>query len=339
MKEQEVIDTARIAFREATGGVLDVQEVPNEVIRPFDLLIRLKLRQYSEILLVEVKNEVRRQDVPQIMELFRKVVTGYNQEKILIAQYIPGPVKDELKKQHINYLEAAGNCFIELEKLFLFVNDRKAAPARKTSEGKLWNKTGLKYVFAVLTDPEILHLPLREQAARAGIALGNLTGLREELNQYMPPADVQVDSRAREQLLERWGLQYNHTLKPALELGTFRFLKPEMKEQWKTLPVPKKTWWGGENAGAVLTNYLRPQEFTAYTRNKAQVIVDWKLVPDENGDIRLYEPFWPVTADFINQTTVNPIIAWAELNFELDQRLRETAERIKEKIGGLKNHG
>lgn len=339
MKEQEVIETAKIAFREATGGVLNLLNDPKEAITPFDLLIQVKLRQHTEVMLVVVKNEMRRQDVPQVMELFRKVVAGYKKEKILIAQYIPGPVKDELKKNHINYLEAAGNCFIELNNLFLFVNDRKTAPARKTSEGKLWNKTGLKYVYAVLKEPKILDLPLREQAAKAGIALGNLTGLREELNKYLNLGNNAIAEQKWEQLLIYWGLQYNHRLKPTLEMGTFRFLKPEMREDWRNLTVSRKTWWGGENAGAILTNYLRPLEFTAYTRNKTQVIVDWKLVPDQNGDVHLYEPFWPIEEDNTNKTHVNPIIAWAELNFELDQRLRETAERIKVKIGGLKHNG
>jgi hypothetical protein len=288
---------------------------------------------------VEVKNEIRKQDVPQIIELFMKSVNGYPHQKLLIAQYIPGPVKEELKKNHINYLEAAGNCFIQLDNLFLFVNDRKAAPVRRTSDGKLWNKTGLKYLYAVLADSEMLALPLREQATMAGIALGNLTGLREELNQYLKLGNLRVAGPTREKLLERWGVQYNHTLRPALAMGTFRFLKPEMREDWRNLTVPKKTWWGGENAGALITNYLRPKEFTVYTRNKAQIIVDWKLVPDKNGDIKLYEPFWPFKTDNDNQNYINPIIAWAELKFDFDQRLRETADRIKEKTGGLQQSG
>lgn len=333
MKGQEVIDAARIAFREATGGVLNLLPDPARAIVPFDLLIQVKLKQHAEVLLAEVKSEVRKQDIPQIADLFRKVITNYNQDKILIAQYIPGPVKDELKKLQINYLEAAGNCFINLEHLFIFVNDRKAAPARKTSDAKLWNRTGLKYVYAVLTEPEFLTLPFREQAARAGIALGNLTGLREELNQYLiADEDRKLNNPMREQLLERWALQYNHILKPTLGLGTFRFLKPEMMDNWKKLRLPKKAWWGGENAAAIITNYLRPQEFTIYTRNKMQVMVDLKLVPDENGNVHLYEPFWPIALDHTKPVYIDPIVVWAELNFELDQRLRETAVRIKEKI-------
>lgn len=340
MKKQEILESAKAAFTEATGGVLELIKVPPKAIEPFDLLVRIKLRQYKEILLVDVKNEVRKQDVPQILELFRKEIDAYKHDKMLIAQYIPGPVKDELKKQHINYLEAAGNCTIALEHLFILVNDRKATQARKTKIGKLWNKTGLKYVYAVLTDRTFLKLPLREQAAKAGIALGNLTGLREELNLNWVYGEKKGATLALERLLEHWAMQYNLTLKPGQEIGTFRFLKPEMKEHWRNLPLAKKTWWGGENAGALLTNYLKPKRFTVYTRNQAQVMVDWKLVPDENGDIQLYEPFWPVTEDMPNQKTIHPIIAWAELNFELDQRLRETAIRIKEKIeGDLFQHG
>jgi hypothetical protein len=332
MKEQAIIDTTRMAFKEATGGALDVQVKAREAIRPFDLELRLELRQHQEILLATLKNEVRMPDVPLIIALFGETVPDQNRKKVLLAQYIPGPVKDALKKNHINYLEAAGNCFIDLDNLFIYVSNRKTAGVRKTGEGKLWNKTGLKYVFAVLANPQLLDFPLRVQATTAGIALGNLPALREALLAQLHRGSNSADVRLWEQLMERWGLQYHQTLKPALKLGTFRFLKTETKADWETLKVPEQTWWGGENAAALITTYLRPKEFTIFTRNKTRVMAQWKLLPDEDGDVHLYEPFWPVEQDPADQSHVHPILVWTDLHYELDQRLRETAERIRKTI-------
>jgi len=332
MKKQAIIDTARKAFREATGGALDVQEKAREAIKPFDLLLRLEIRQHKETLLAALKNEVRMPDVPLIITLFGKTVPDHQRKKVLLAQYIPGPVKEALKKNHINYLEAAGNCFIDLDNLFIYINDRKTAAVRKTGEGKLWNKTGLKYVFAVLANPQLPDFPLREQATTAGIALGNLPDLREALLALLRRGSDSGDVGVWEQLMERWGLQYLQTLKPALKLGTFRFLKPEMKADWEKLKVPEQTWWGGENAAALITGYLRPKEFTVFTRNKTLVMAEWKLLPDEAGDVHLYEPFWPLEQDPADQPHIHPILAWTELHFELDQRLRETAARIRKTI-------
>jgi hypothetical protein len=283
-------------------------------------------------MLARVKNEVRSQDLPQIFALFHNQLNTNQHEKILIATYIPGPIKKELKKNQINYLEATGNCLIQLDHLFLFVNDRKVAAVRKTIEGKLWNKTGLKFVFSVLTNEIFLKVTLRQEAATAGIALGNLTGLHEEFREFLNPGENTIKNGAFDVLLERWGLNYSYSLKPTLKIGTFRCLDLKMLDNWQKLTMPQNTWWGGENAGAKITNYLKPKLFTVYTRNTKQLIIDWKLVPDKNGNIELYEPFWPAKTDDLNQNEINPVIAWAELNFELDQRLRETANRIKEKI-------
>lgn len=332
MKNQQVIETAKIAFREATDGTIKQIIEMDSAIAPFDLLMEVQLNQHAVKMLAKVKNEVRSQDLPQIFALFHTKMNANQLEKILIAQYIPSPVKNELKKNHINYLEATGNCLIQLDHLFLFVNDRKIAPVRKTREGKLWNKTGLRFVFSILTNDNFLKMTLREQAATSGIALGNLTGLREEIHDFLNPGEHTIKNGAFDVLLERWGLNYSYSLKPTLITGKFRCLNPKTLDKWKNLTMPKNTWWGGENAGAIITNYLKPKQFTIYTRNTKQLVIDWKLVPDENGNIELYEPFWPAATDYMNQNEVNPVIAWAELNFELDQRLRETADRIKEKL-------
>ncbi len=332
MKNHHIIETAKIAFREATGGNMNQINEIGTIVAPFDQLMEVQLNQHAVKMLAKVKNEVRSQDLPQIFALFQNKMNSNHYEKILLAQYIPSPVKNELKKNHINYLEATGNCLIQLDHIFLFVNDRKIAPIRKTREGKLWNKTGLKFVFSILTNDNFLKMTLREQAATAGIALGNLTGLREEIREFLNPREYTIKNGAFDVLLERWGLNYSYSLKPTLKIGTFRYLDPKMLNNWQKLTMPQNTWWGGENAGAIITNYLKPKQFSIYTRNMKQLVIDWKLVPDENGNIELYEPFWPAATDNLNQNEVNPVIAWAELNFELDQRLRETADRIKEKL-------
>lgn len=331
MKEQEIVHTAQRAFRETTGGTIADIKYQRAQIQPFDIMLQLRLRQFKEVLLAEVKHEVRKQDIPQIMEQFRYVIPETNYEKLLVAQYIPGPVKEELRKLHINYLEATGNCCIQLKNMFLFVNDRKAAPVRKTIEGKLWNTTGLKFLYTYLTNPEFLELPKRIQAKKAGIALGNTPQLNEELNVLIQTYRKNNAKDTRFEVLKEWGLHFQKKLRPRQELGNYRFLHEKDLLEWKQLPLPQKTWWGAEPGGAILTQYLRPENLVAYTRNKVELMKTWRLVPDDNGPLQLMEPFWPEAEDPDKDKTVNPVIVWAELNFDMDQRMRETADRIADK--------
>ncbi|MCC7298670.1 MAG: hypothetical protein IT244_10090 [Bacteroidia bacterium] len=328
MKEQDVVNTAQRAFRETTGGEIKVYNEDKNAIQPFDLMLQIRIHGKKEILLAEVKNEVRMPDLPQLYQQFRTVVKGYNNDHILLAQYIPGPVKEELKKQQVNYLEATGNCFIGLDNIFIFINHQKAAPVRKTITGKLWNKTGLKYVYPWLIYPEFQDLPLRKQAELAGIALGNLPDLKAELTNYQQKLMQDNPQKIREAVKEEWGLQFNKILRNQQLIGRYRM---HHKTDWGKLNLPAQTWWGGETAGACLTRYLHTPNIVAYTRNKMVVVKDWKLIPDPNGNVTLYEPFWPELMDENNTETVNPTLVWAELNFDLDQRMRETADRIADK--------
>lgn len=328
MKEQEILQTVQRAFREATGGTIKLWKENNKKnIHPFDLMLELKLNGKTEAFMAEVKNEVKMPDLPALLIQFRKVIPGYNNPPILLAQYIPGPVKEELKKHQVNYLEAAGNCHISTEKYFIFTNNLKTAPVRKTTVGRLWNRTGLKYVYAWLTHPDFWELPLRQQADIAGVALGNVTQFKEELQRFIQKTARTNTKGAKAAVLEEWGLNFNKHMRHTLLTGKFRLLNNTDKTE---LELPENTWWGGETAGAFLTQYLRTESIMVYTRNKTQLMQKWKLLPDENGNVELYEPFWPEEQDNKNTKTVHPMLVWAELQFDMDQRLRETAERIME---------
>jgi len=119
------------------------------------------------------------------------------------------------------------------------------------------------------------------------------------------------------------------TLKPALHLGNFKFWNDNNFTDWQTLPVkPGETMWGGEPAAELITNYLNPEILTIYTEEKkAALIPKWKLIPAENGNVRLYEKFWndPKT-DHLPYVPL--LLVYADLMITDDPRCVETAEMI-----------
>jgi hypothetical protein len=279
---------------------------------------------------VEIKNELRNQKY-----IAHKKQKG--QEYLLVAQYIPKPLKQELKNLNYNYLDAAGNCFIQTPKLFIYINDQQVTEARLPIEGKLWKTAGLKFLFAILIHPELVNYPYRRIAEEAGIALGNVGGLLGELKNegYLLEGGKTKGFfiGLKERLINRWAEAFRTTLKPKLLMGTFRFINKDQAGNWEKLePVAFK--WGGENAGALLTGYLQPEKFTIYTREpKATLMKKLHLVPDTNGNIEMLEQFWKekVPGKNDHDRTVPAILAYAELITSFDSRNQETAERIKTK--------
>jgi len=139
----------------------------------------------------------------------------------------------------------------------------------------------------------------------------------------------EIQLQNKKALLDRWIGGYRETLKPSLHFGTFRFWKSNTFTNWQKLPVkPGETVWGGEPAAEMITNYLNPEILTIYTeQNSAALIPKWKLIPDVNGNVALYEKFW--NDPEIDKLTYTPLLlVYADLMITDDPRCIETAEMI-----------
>jgi hypothetical protein len=257
---------------------------------------------------------------------------------IVIAENILPKTRELLRKEEINYLDINGNCFImgenPKEDLFLYLDGQKNKVYHKETYNRPFTKAGLKVVYQFLINPDLINHTYREIAERAGIALGNIKqiidGLIEEgflvrknKNEF---AFIKTDD-----LLDRWTKAYGERLKPALEIGTFRFLNPNDFMHWKDIHLDtKKTCWGGEPAANLWTNYLKPGVLTLYTEEtRIELIKKYKLVPEINGNIKVYRKFWKEEKKTDNK--VNPILTYADLILTTDMRCLETAHMIYEK--------
>ncbi|OOQ56618.1 type IV toxin-antitoxin system AbiEi family antitoxin [Mucilaginibacter pedocola] len=326
-KGHHILYHATEKLRLLTG--LDINILPTQVNgydNRADAEIEIQSGDARVHFITNIKNEVRN-FLPQ------KYLAGT--EHLLVAQYIPKPLKQELKNLQYNYLDAAGNCFIRAGGLFIYINDQPVTEIRLPAEGKLWKAAGLKFIFAILLKQELLNLPYRKIAEDAGIALGNVGALLEELKKegYLLGGHNGQFLAYKEKLIDRWAEAFKNTLRPKLMLGTFRYIKKDLNYNWEEHDAAGIKW-GGENAGAILTNYLRPEKFTIYTlAPKAALMKKMQLVPDPNGNVELLEQFWKddEAMNMEHRNTVPPILAYADLITNFDSRNRETAERIKQK--------
>ncbi|MBS1602573.1 MAG: hypothetical protein JST42_07885 [Bacteroidetes bacterium] len=278
---------------------------------------------------VEIKGEARAGILPALLEQF-----GTKKDRwLFVSQYIPGPTKEKLRQNGINYLEVTGNCFVRNDRMYLFVNDQQIKEARRPEKGRLWSASGLKLLFVLLQDKALVGATYRELSKAAGIALGSIQPLLEELQQEGWRNDKEWShgkqfSELRERLAIRWAEIFPVTLQRRLRMGTFRFLSPPAN--WPK-QLPEGVYWAGEPAGELYTQQLVPETFTIYTDQSTNDLVKkLRIVPDQGGNIVVYKKFWQdLPALTVVGSVVPPLLAYADLRNSNDSRSWEIAEKIR----------
>lgn len=288
----------------------------------------LSVHEHKKRFTVEFKKE------PRLMHLPYFNTRNYDSGPILlVANHISGPMKEELRKAKINYVDAAGNIFIDEAPILLYVDGIKSKPIKEIYKNRAFTKTGLRVVFAFLEEPELINVSYRNIAERLEVAIDTvhnvLNGLKE-LGFMINITKKKNKLVNLKQLLDRWIQEYDIKLKPDLFLGSFRFAGKVGFDNWQEMKLDTPALqWGSEPAGNLITNYLRPGELTLYTgKNKIEVMKDLKLVPDPKGNVKLYQKFWNERDQ--DKKYVPEILVYTDLLNHGDSRNAETAQRIYE---------
>jgi hypothetical protein len=281
----------------------------------------------------EVKRELRQYQLPQIFEMAEK-----HHPFMVVAENIFPTIKELLRDKKIGYLDTAGNIFIHADDTFIWIDGNKPVEEKKPATNRAFTKTGLKTVFYLLLVEDAINMPYRKLAEATDVALGNIKNVMEGLKDagfILRVNDTTLKLKNKKTLLERWITGYGETLRPALKIGTYKFLNKEKFQQWQDLPHEiGETIWGGEPAAEHLTNYLVPTDLTLYTNQKTKLVVEWKLIPDKNGNVHFYQKFWK-NEKTDQEKYAPPLLVYADLLLTNDPRCQETAEMIYEKY--LKN--
>lgn len=326
MNEKKFITQTLKNLTEHTGLTGEILPLKNEM----DGVLQLILQDKKIRLTAEVKKELREYHLPKLLEMKRK-----NDDLIVIAERIFPLLKAKLREYEIAYLDGAGNIFIKTDDNFIWLDGQKPIETDKPLTNRAFTKTGLKTVFYLLLQKNAINLPHRTLALNTNVALGNIknviTGLKEA-GYILQVNDKVMQIQNKKALLDRWITGYKETLKPTIHLGNFRFYNNDFFKNWKNLQIKSpETLWGGEPAADIITNYLNPGILTIYTaENKAELIPRWKLVPDPNGNIKLYYKFW-IDRELDKLPYTPYVLTYADLILTDDPRCIETAEMIYNK--------
>lgn len=275
----------------------------------------------------EYKREMKKHNLIIIYKLKEKY-----DNLLVLADIIYPDIKDALKNNNINYIDGAGNMYLKAKNFFINIKGNRNEIPEDKYKGRLFGKGGLKIIFAILVNEDLINKPYRVIAEQTETALGTVNYIMKELmtNGYIIFINKNVlKLKNKKDLMNKWITGYEDKLKKTLFIGKYRFKDNE----WKKLNFDNPdTFWGGEPGAEILTHYLHPQLFTVYTKEETkELFKKYFLIPDANGNVDVYKKFWNFKDVTLNEKTVPPLLIYADLINTGDNRNLETAKIIYER--------
>ena len=252
----------------------------------------------------------------------------------LVSAYINSSQADKLRQLGIEFFDTAGNASFQQKGLRVFITGRKPQASKSLGRpARAFNPTGSRLVFALLCQPGLENKSYREMAKEAGISLGAVNWIMNDLKSLGHLSDFGARGRRlvnRKELLKRWTSVYPEQLRPKLTIGRFRIRHAH--DWWKKAQLSSDAFWSGEVAAQLLTKYLRPETVTIYSEsNLPRLQAQHGLRRDSGGEIELLRRFWKFDEwEKKNLQTAPPLLVYADLLSTADDRNLETAEIIYE---------
>ena len=325
----------------------------------------LRLCESDDRFLVQIKRHAQHANLGSLIDQIKRLPSSI--PGLLAADYINPSMAEKLKQADIQFIDTAGNAYINRQPVYVFITGKKqlkfSTHPTHSQTSRAFEPKGLLVTYAFLEDPSLVAKSYREIARISGVAVGTVGWVISALKagQYIN-SDASTSKRRITdyyKLLDRWVSAWPEKLKHKHFLGKFTAKDPHW---WKHTNIQLyEGFWGGETAAAIYTKHLQPQVATAYIPNDNlnKLIRDTRLSKANdhrhNNEplIYLYSPFWntsihsgPTGSKKQNlhsevlghqpaevETTVGlakPIIVYADLIATGDPRNLETAQILRD---------
>ena len=252
---------------------------------------------------------------------------------LFITRYVNPQMAEQLHEDGIEFIDTAGNAFINQPPVYIFVKgNRLTEAAGQVPVKRAFKAAGLRMIYYFLCNPGFENKTYREIAAATDVALGTVDWTMKELKELgflIEMGKKGLKLAQKETLLQRWVTAYPEQLRPKQFLGRYR----GQHDWWLQKRLdPQKAQWGGEIAAARLTQYLKPELITIYatTQHLNQLLLDNRLKKDNTGDVEILERFWKPAEDQQHDDLVHPVLVYADLLATGNQRNLETAKMVYE---------
>ncbi len=322
-KEKEIVVKATRELEKATGlkTTLHFYDKPGGP----DTIIGIENEDYKIEFDAELKVFLNRTRLGLVVNQLK----GFKGRPLLVTEYVNPKLMETIEEYGINFIDATGNAYIKVPPLYIKIKGNKKA-TKKNPKGT-FNTAELQVIYTLLCNPGIENRTIRVVEEYTGVATGTVYNTFQKLVDlgFMRAANYQRYKVLRkEELLDRWVTLYPEKLKPKYLIGRYIIEENQINniqlENYKAL-------LGGEEAAAMLTNYLQPFIYTIYIGEKdGEFILRNRLRKDPKGNLILMKKFWNIE-DRLFRNIVNPILIYADLLATGDPRNIETAKIIYEK--------
>lgn len=330
LEPAEPLRSALNALKTTTG--LSASLLANDVAEHGSRLA-IKAPHGQEVeLTVEVKATVDRRDQ---LSTFKYRHGG----AVLVTCSLSNAMAEQCRALNIQFLDTAGNCFLNQTGMFVFVSGRKETTLAQAATTRGLTPAVLRVVFAVLTDPLILESNVRHIADTAAISHGaaaNALLMLQETGLIGKAASGRRILLLPERWLSAWTEGYLGRLRPKLETYRMSSSFPLASLIEQVSPALREVVLGGEAAAAYFQPGLKPGALTLYVdlknpRVMRDLVPSLKLRRDPNGNVELVEMFWN-TQELPSFPTVPDALIYADLIGTADERSIDTAATVKKRI-------
>ncbi|WP_243294475.1 type IV toxin-antitoxin system AbiEi family antitoxin [Geothrix mesophila] len=269
---------------------------------------------------------------------FNELATHAGQDRLateggglLITNQLSEELADRCRKMRLQFLDAAGNAYLNQDGLFVLIQGKRLQDGMREKPARAFDRTGLRVVFTLLVDPELLNAPYREIAKAAGVALGTVGRILTDLRMQgliVEQKDGQRRWVDRDRAMKTWALNYPLRLRPKLNPRRYQ----ANNDTWwhQADPAAFGGYWGGEVAAARRKGNLAPTTATLYLpENRNPFLTAHRLRADDQGPIEILDVFWDLPEGPRQVRGLAPdLLIYADLAGMGDPRTHEEAERI-----------
>jgi hypothetical protein len=341
--ERRLLDEVVAAFQASTGLPLALVKDPGGLGKGAGWRLALTLepgapeRLYRPLL--------RRVDRAEKLGAIKAELQEGLEPGVVVTPKLSAALARQCRAMDVPYLDGQGNAYLnEPGMLILVMGQRQSQPGQgaavQRATGRAGSATGLKLVFALLSDPGLLKATSPMLREAAGVSLGSVPAVLGDLEQRGLLLRIGWGKGWQvprwQPLLEAWTTQYPLVLRP--KLRRFRFRSPGQGQWWQEVnPADYGGQWGGEVAAALKGTVLKPQQSLLYLQPEAMRLGLARLIrehglrpdPDGSGDVEVMEAFWSNERLGLSGATVPIPLVIADLLASLDSRNIEAAQELR----------
>jgi hypothetical protein len=326
-KEQRILNCALLALRRTT----EITASPRHAVAPGEHAADAIVEFETEGRKYRFRAEIRAVDRFATPAVIKAGSNALPEPPLLVAPYITREVAEHCRQLHLPFIDTAGNAWLAGPGLLVYVVGQPRPTSLLRDRFRAMNPAGLRIVFALLCNPDLIRSGYREIAMRAGVALGTVGPVVEDLKSrgflgFQTERDRKLLDPAH--MVEEWVTHYPIALRPRLNPRRFR-ADPGFLDHIDLRMY--QAFWGGEPAAGKLTRYLKPAEFTIYVRAPiAKLVAAGRMRADENGNLEILDGFWNFETSKDFPDVVPPLLAYADLLATHEGRNAEAARIIYE---------